>query len=177
MTGPWSDSRCSSPSTVSCRRRGQRENPRRQARPSDRPGQPGAVPRGKVDRLRDRGWPCQPGIQRLEERLEIADGLCRRVQRLVDRDLERLFERHHQLDPLERAQPELVDRRRRRDRAARREAREDGLNRASAAGGPAAWRDVCCPASHCRSSRRFSLRVPSVRGSSRSGQTTAARIF
>ena len=41
---------------------------------------------------------------------------------------------------------------------------------------PADARDDC-PTSHPRSSRRFSLRVPSVRGSSGPGQTATARIF
>jgi hypothetical protein len=44
-------------------------------------------------------------------------------------------------------------------------------------GGIAAAPDVCCPTSHVFSSRRFSFRVPSVRGSSDPGHTAAARIF
>ena len=52
--------------------------------------------------------------------------------RFVDRDLERLFERHHQLDAFERAEAELVDRRGRRDGPPRREPLQDRRDAATA---------------------------------------------
>ena len=103
-----------------------------------------------------------------------------RERPFVHRDLERFFERHHQLDALERAQPQLVDRGRRLDRPAGREAREDGRDSvASAFGGaatPAGSRLLVPPAtraaraaSACACLRSAAAPVP--------GHTAAARIF
>ena len=86
--------------------------------------------------------------------------------RLVDGDLERLLERHHQLDAFERAQAERIDRglgghafgRARTARALRR--------RIVAARPPAGFCRSLLAVSHDLSSRRFSFCVPSVRGSS-----------
>ena len=112
------------------------------------------------------------------QRVEVGDGPRGAEARLVDGDLERLFERHHQLDAFERAQPERVDRRcrgsacvRARTAASTDATRSRNLWRLPASAGPARR------CSHALSSRRFSLRVPSVRGSSRPGQTAAARTF
>ena len=91
--------------------------------------------------------------------------------RLVDRDLHRFLERHHQLDAFERAQPELVDRRARRDRSrpgAKRSSTDAHRARRVGAACGAACR-CAAVASHSCSSRRLSFRVPSVRGSSAPG--------
>ena len=93
----------------------------------------------------------------------------------VDARLEVVFERHHQLDALERAEAEFLDGRRRRDvcrgrrtsRSARRAHRVPVCT----------WRGAPPLFTQSRIAARFSLRVPSVRGSSGSGQTSARRIF
>lgn len=51
------------------------------------------------------------GLSLAGQRLEIGDGLRRRERPFLDGDLERLFERHQQLDALERTQSKLIDRR------------------------------------------------------------------
>ena len=94
----------------------------------------------------------------------------------VDARLERVLERDHQLDALERAEPELLERRLRREirrgRRTSRPARRARRCRAARARGAAP--PLC---TQSRIAARFSLRVPSVRGSSGSGQTSARRIF
>ena len=83
------------------------------------------------DRLGTRSRRRAGRLDRAGECLEIRHRGCRRKLRLVDRDLERLLERHHQFDPLERAQAKLVDGRLRRDRAPWREPFEDGRDGAA----------------------------------------------
>ena len=93
----------------------------------------------------------------------------------VDARLERVFERHHQLDALERAETELLDRRVRRHIVASRVLRDERRQRIA----DRSARDAARPPlfTQSRIAARFSLRVPSVRGSSGSGQTSARRIF
>ena len=125
----------------------------------------GSVGRVRLSRTPRAGQSGARGNNVGDQRLEIPDGLCRREARFVHGDLKRLLEREHQLDALERAQSELIDRRRCGDRASRGEATDDcgarcGSHLAAARG---ASPDE---ASHSFNSRRLSLRVPSVRGSS-----------
>ncbi len=53
--------------------------------------------------------------RRVHERPQLRDIACAGEGAFVDARLERVLERDHQLDALERAQPELLDRRARRD--------------------------------------------------------------
>ena len=112
----------------------------------------------------------EPGTRNLNrERFELPNRLCAVQCRLIERRLKRFFERHHQLDSIERAQSQLVHRRFGRDVAtARRSARRSTLDGVPAAAGVASPDDS--PAAQRWISRRFSFCVPSVRGSDSPGQ-------
>ena len=151
----------------------ERQNPGRQAGPADRPRRPRSVPRRKIDRLGRRRVagraPARPACAGCAMSRASANSA------LVDRRLKGVLERDHQLHAIERAQAQLLDRR------VRRQIRRGPRTSRSARPG-----DRCLPrrgaawppaTTQSRTTARFSFRVPSVRGSSRSGQTSARRIF
>ena len=87
----------------------------------------------------------------------------------VDARLKPILERHHQLDALERAQPELLERRACRSRRARGRSARSALRRESPRSGATGAAPEC---THSRIAARFSFRVPSVRGSSARSRPT-----
>ena len=147
---------------------GERHDPGRVRQPPDQPHRPAAVPRRELERLVER-----LGRRRfLDKDLQVREARRAREPRLVDPRLKPVLERHHQLDPFERCQPELLERRRAADVRPR-------ANRAISASteSPSAAASGCAPAAtQSRMARRFSLRVPSVRGSSVPGHTETSRI-
>ena len=97
-----------------------------------------------------------------------------RERRFVDRRVQRLFERHHHLDALERAETQLFERRPGLELAAAGVPRDDGRDARARSIPPMAGGAPVC--SHARISCRFSFFVPSVRGSSSRATRCAARI-
>ena len=87
----------------------------------------------EVDRLGDVGLRRAP---RSSSARTSRDRLRRGELRFVDARLQPVFERHHQLDALERAQPEILERRVGADRAAAGESREQRRDRIVAASTP-----------------------------------------
>ena len=139
---------------------------------------------GKSIGSAQRAAAAAPGaaVERPGQRFEVGHGAGGRELAFVDRDLQRFLERHHQLDALERAQSELVDRRRagRRMRPGAKRCDDRARTLARLLPGGAGGVAPAAPAdrsSQSRSSRRFSFCVPSVRGSSPPGHGVASRIF
>ena len=159
----------------------ERQNPRRQADAPQEPRDARAIPGRKGDRLcrtrptsgcvtrrtviRDRETPTRQDLRARDQRaLRSPIVFASASADFIERDLKRFFERHHQLDAIERAQAELVERRLRRElRARRRIARR--RPRPSCRGRPRRARRAASPAAHRCSSWRLSFCVPSVRGS------------
>jgi hypothetical protein len=115
-----------------CKDARQRQNPRGEAHPPQDTNRPPPIPRGKINGLADgvveRGRPAHQRFQIRE-----AAGLGER--RFIDRGLERVLERYHQLDTFERAQAKLVDRGISPQPSAARVSGEYGLERVAASGG------------------------------------------
>jgi hypothetical protein len=84
------------------------EDPRRQAGAADRARQTRAAPRRELHGLR---WRRVGGRGPFDQGSELAQILCARERALVDVRLKRILERHHQLDAIQRAEPELFERR------------------------------------------------------------------
>ena len=85
---------------------------------------PRSIPSRKIHGLGDRFARSRSG----GELLEVGDGGRIRKRRLIDGGAQRLFERHHHFDSLERAQPEFLHRDAWPDRTARRISRQHGLD-------------------------------------------------
>jgi hypothetical protein len=77
---------------------GERQNPRRQAGPPDRPSRPRPAPRRKLHGFRRR---CIRRGRLFDERSQLAQIPRAGERGLVDVGLKRILERHHQLDAIE----------------------------------------------------------------------------
>ena len=166
--------RCSSPSTrIHAKTRAERQDPGRQAER----GGPRAPASARFHDGKSTGSAsalgCRPAA--VDQRAQVRRASARAGERaFVDARLEAILERHHQLDALERAQPELLERRRSaRDRRAPAYFAISAFSRSCR---PHARRGVAPLRTQSRIAARFSFRVPSVRGSSGSGQTMRLRI-
>ena len=150
---------------------GDRQDPGRQAGAADGARRPGPVPRRKFDRLEG----CRAGLSALDDRAQ-GRQIARFGERVfVDARAEGILQRHHQLDPFQRAQAKLLERGRRREIGAARvlgdERRQDDRRRRPSAA-PARRSSTTGrsrPASTCRCLR--------CEEELASGQATARRIF
>ena len=123
----------------------QRQQPQSQVDPPGQPCGPARGPGGKVERRRGRGGRPRGGGARKgrpgDERAQVPDGGRGGERGLVDGAVERLLERHEQLDAFDGAEAQLGQARRVGDLAIGCEALHDGGRRGAAAGrggGPAA---------------------------------------
>ena len=99
----------------------ERQDPGGQAQPPDQSHEGPPVPSRKVDRFGDLG------LRRrlLEKGAHLGHRSRRRELRFVDARLQLVFERDHQLDALERAEPQVLERRAGVNLPATRESRHD----------------------------------------------------
>ena len=110
MTGPSRPARCSSPRTSSDRnsRMGGRIHDGRLTRRAARAGSD-RLQDGNTNGFGRRRLGRLARLERRDEGVEIRDGRGGAEPRFVDRHFERVLDGDHQLDPLERAEAELVD--------------------------------------------------------------------